>query len=127
MYPEEQYHCVYHKSHRDSPAIKSASPWRPNGDQSLSQGTVPALEPSALVTTTDATVIQNMLTFIKSKEAKKILMKMREDQETHMVLKWNNNTSFLGRPNSQLGFSTLDDGTDRLSGNVGKELPLKAA
>jgi len=53
----------------------------------LSQGTVPALEPSALVTTTDATVIQNMLTFIKSKEAKKILMKMREDQETHMVLK----------------------------------------
>jgi hypothetical protein len=74
------------------------------------------------VTITDVTVIQNILTFIQSKEAKQILMKIPEDQDIHMVLNWNNNTSFIGRPNLQLGFSTLDDGTDRLSGNVGKEL-----
>jgi len=67
-----------------------------------------------------------MLTFINSKESKKILMKMRKDQDTHMVLKRTKNTSFLALTNSQLGFLTLDDGTDRLSGNVCKELPLQA-
>jgi hypothetical protein len=51
---------------------------------------------------------------------------MREDQDKHMVLKWTKNTSFLALANSQLGFLTLDDGTDRLSGNVGNELPLQA-
>ena len=51
---------------------------------------------------------------------------MRKDQDTHMVLKRTKNTSFLALTNSQLGFLTLDDGTDRLSGNVCKELPLQA-
>jgi hypothetical protein len=37
----------------------------------MSQGTVPALESSALVTITEITAVQNMLTFINSKESKK--------------------------------------------------------
>jgi hypothetical protein len=45
----------------------------------MNQGTVPALESSALVTLTEVTAVQNILTFINSKECKKILMKMRED------------------------------------------------
>jgi hypothetical protein len=92
----------------------------------MSQGTVPALESSALVTITEVTAVQNMLTFINSKESKKILMKKREDQDTHMFLKCTKNTSFIALTNSQFGFLTLDDGTDRLSGNVSKELPLQA-
>jgi hypothetical protein len=54
-------------------------------------------------------------------------MKTREDQHTHMILKCTKNTSFLALPNSEIWFLTLDDGTDRLSGNVGKELAQQAA
>jgi hypothetical protein len=47
----------------------------------MSQGTIPALKSSALVTITEITTVQVMLSSINSKDSKDILLEMRKDQE----------------------------------------------